>query len=163
MTISPTAGMLADPSREQGSATTPWLLRRVNQRYRQAIRAELAAAGLSDVPQPGYWALTALAGGARDATELVGAMGVTKQAVSKLVENLVANGFVSRELDPADRRRSALRLTSKGVAALDCIDAAVDATERSFVGEVGAGTFAQLGGTLARLASLPPSPRGESV
>jgi len=74
----------------------PWLLRRVNQHYRNAIRSKLTEGGLGDLPQPGYWALTALAKGAHDASHLMIEMGVTKQAVSKLVDTLVTAGFVRR-------------------------------------------------------------------
>jgi DNA-binding MarR family transcriptional regulator len=90
-------------SRPQGPAT-PWLLRRVNQRYRRAVAARLADARLGGLPRPGYWLLMALASGATDASQLVGAMGVTKQAVSKVVDALVSGGFVRRRPNATDLR-----------------------------------------------------------
>jgi DNA-binding MarR family transcriptional regulator len=39
---------------------------------------------------------------------------VTKQATSKLVENMVRDGFIVRSSDRADRRKSNLRLSAKG-------------------------------------------------
>ena len=131
----------------------PWLLRRVNQRYRNAISNRLAAAGFADLPQRGYWALTALAGDTGDASQLVSQMGVTKQAVSKLVDILVASGFVDRETDSIDRRRTALHLTAKGRKAVAVIEQAVKVTEQEFATELGAASFEDLAQMLAQLAN----------
>jgi len=130
----------------------PWLLRRVSQRYRSATASRLAAAGFGDLPQRGYWALTALAGDAGDASELVSQMGITKQAISKLVDVLVASGLVDREIDSVDRRRTTLRLTAKGRKAVAVIEQAVRTTEREFAAELGAASFEDLTRKLARLA-----------
>ena len=131
----------------------PWLLRRVNQRYRRATASRLAAAGFGDLPQRGYWALTALAGGAGDASQLVSQMGVSKQAISKLVDILVASGFVDRETDRVDRRRTALHLTAKGRKAVAVIEQAVKVTEQEFATELGAASFEDLAQMLAQLAN----------
>jgi DNA-binding MarR family transcriptional regulator len=147
------------------TSLVPWLLRRVNQRYRMAIRAELTARGFGDLPQPGYWAVTALAGGASDASHLIAQMGVTKQAVSKLVETLVASGYIDRRPNHADRRRSDLLLTARGRKAVDIIESAVRATERSFVAEIGDDSFARLRQSLDELASSstpPDNQQGDS-
>ena len=130
----------------------PWLLRQVSQRYRSAAASGLAAAGFGDLPQRGYWALTALAGGAGDASELVSQMGVTKQTISKLVDVLVTSGFVDREIDSVDRRRTALHLTAKGRKAVAAIEQAVRITEEAFASELGAASFEDLTRKLARLA-----------
>ena len=66
--------------------TLPWLLRRVNQRYLAAVRGRLEESGFEGLPQPGYWALTIMARGGSDASVLRDQMGVSKQAVSKLIE-----------------------------------------------------------------------------
>ena len=137
----------------------PWLLRRVNQRYRSAIAAALREAGFGDLPQPGFWALMALAGGASDASQLIAEMGVTKQAVSKLVDSLVVAGFVDRKYNEADRRRMDLLLTKKGRKAVGIIDAAARSTERHFNAELGAESLNQLRRFLEQLASSPTAPR----
>jgi DNA-binding MarR family transcriptional regulator len=149
--------------RQQSASPVPWLLRRVNQRYRRAISAELTESGLTDLPQPGYWALTALASGARDASHLITEMGVTKQAVSKLVETLVGAGYIDRKANQADRRRSDLLLTRKGRKAVGIIEFAVSATERTFIAEVGAESFEQLRRVLDHLASVPTVPQGHAI
>jgi DNA-binding MarR family transcriptional regulator len=131
----------------------PWLLRRVNQRYRAAMADRLREAGIEDLPQLGYWALMALSRGANEASQLVGEMGASKQAVSRLLDTLVVGGFVDRKANLTDRRRSELRLTPEGREAVAIIESAAMATERAFVVELGAESFAQLVGTLEKLAT----------
>ncbi|MHB1584840.1 MAG: MarR family winged helix-turn-helix transcriptional regulator [Acidimicrobiales bacterium] len=130
----------------------PWLLRRVNQRYRAATAERLAAAGFGDLPQPGVWALMAIAGGAGDPGRLTARMGVSKQAVSKLVDRLVAAGYVERRPNPSDRRRTDLALSADGRRAVRVIATAVRATERQMAAELGADSFDQLGQLLTELA-----------
>lgn len=130
----------------------PWLLRRVIRRYRVETADRLAAAGLGDLPQPGIWALAAIDAGVREPGHLATRMGVSKQAVSKLVDRLVADGFVRRTAVRADRRRTGLALTAKGSRAVRVIDAAVRATEQAMASELGAEPFTQLTRLLEQLA-----------
>ena len=130
----------------------PWLLRRVNQRYRAAVALRLRKAGFGDLPQPGYWALSALAGGAGDASRLVSEMGASKQAVSKLVDALVDAGYVDRKANEADRRRTELHLTARGRKAVGVIEKAVRATEERFATELGTESLAGLVRMLEHLA-----------
>jgi DNA-binding MarR family transcriptional regulator len=132
-------------------APLPWLLRRANQRYRSAIKNRLAECGFGELPQPGYWALMILASGGADASRLIAEMGVSKQAISKLVDVLVMEGFVDRKPNDADRRRTDLLLSAKGRRAADVIGEAVRATEDTFVQELGPERLAGLVETLAQL------------
>lgn len=133
----------------------PWLLRGVNQRYLATMRATLGEAGMADLPQPGYWALSALARGAGDAGDLVRAMGVTKQAVSKLLDTLVAAGFVERRPNARDRRKTDLVLAERGRHAVALIESAVAATEARFEDEVGPAALGRLRALLDTLAAAP--------
>lgn len=133
-------------------SVTPWLLRRVSRRYREAVAAGLSDARLGGLPRPAYWLLMALASGATDASRLVGAMGVSKQAVSKVVDALVAEGFVRRKPNPGDRRRTDLVLTAKGDRAAGVIRSAVRTADRSCRAEVGAAAWETTVATLATLA-----------
>jgi DNA-binding MarR family transcriptional regulator len=141
-----------DPGGVSAPLPLPWLLRRVNQRYRAEIAERLAAADLGDLPQPGMWALMAIARGEGEANRLGARMGVSKQAVSKLVDRLVASDFVERTPNRTDRRRTDLALTTKGRKAVRVITAAVDATQGAIVTELGAESFADLTRMLTQLA-----------
>lgn len=140
------------PSERRAATPLPWLLRRVNRRYRAATIARLEAAGFGDLPRAGYWALAALAGGPGEAGQLMADLGISKQAVSKLVDALVTTGFVDRTPNPADRRRSDLTLTTRGAAAVAVVEAATRDTDAGFVAELGPRSFAELGLLLERLA-----------
>ena len=129
----------------------PWLLRRTNQRYRTAIRDCLAERGFDELPQPGYWALMILSRGGTDASQLIAEMGVSKQAVSKLVDALVTLGFVDRKPNTSDRRRTDLRLSAKGRRAADVIGEAVRTTEETLVSELGAKRYEDLVQILTQL------------
>lgn len=149
----------AGPTRVQ--AHMPWLLRRVNQRYRAAIRDTLAECGFEGLPQPGYWALMVLARGGTEAGHLMAEMGVSKQAVSKLVDALVISGFVNRKPSRVDRRRMDLVLTAKGRKAAGVIQDAARVTDEALVAELGTHRFADFVQMLIQLAG--PSGSGTST
>ena len=46
---------------------------------------------------------------------LANKLGITRAAVSQLVDHLVHNGYVDRKVDPYDRRTKRLSLTEKGL------------------------------------------------
>ena len=57
--------------------------------------------------------------------DLVTRMGISKQAVSQLIETLVTMGYVTRRPAPDDRRRTLLHLTARGRSAARIIDRTV--------------------------------------
>ncbi|MFD7652749.1 MarR family winged helix-turn-helix transcriptional regulator [Actinosynnema sp. NPDC059797] len=90
-----------------------------------------------------------LAGGdARTAVELAGHLGVTKQAATKTVAELVDWGYVRRTAHPTDRRAQALELTGKGRAYLDLADALWGELEEEFAATVGSERVAAVRGAL---------------
>jgi DNA-binding MarR family transcriptional regulator len=86
-------------------------------------------------------------------------MGVSRQAISKLVDILVGEGFVSRRPSEVDRRRSDLRLAAKGRRAVTVISEAVRSTDQFFARELGERQLAELIGLLVRLDALEDSSR----
>jgi DNA-binding MarR family transcriptional regulator len=97
-----------------GALATPTLMRAARGAYASAIRAQLYAAGLDDLPRNGLFILAGIddAGGPRQ--DLPSALGVSKQAVSQLIDVLVNRGYVERGADAQDRRRITLELTERG-------------------------------------------------
>jgi DNA-binding MarR family transcriptional regulator len=95
--------------------------------------------------------LGALSAGAVDASELVVEMGVSKQAISKLVDSLVELGFVVRLSNAADRRRTNLVLTDRGRDAVTVIEVAISSTEVQLAAELGTSDLEPLRSILARL------------
>ncbi len=68
-------------------------------------------------------------------TELADHIGLTLSSISKLIDRLVENRWVSREPDPEDRRRMTLALTARGRTLLDAAQAA---TQTSLAEQVAA-------------------------
>lgn len=81
-----------------------------------AMMARLGARGFEGLT-PAFAGLIPLldAAGAR-ATALAQRSGVTKQAMSQLVRELDARGYVEQVPDPTDTRAKIIRLTKRGVA-----------------------------------------------
>jgi DNA-binding MarR family transcriptional regulator len=71
-------------------------------------------AGVDDMRAPFGYVIRALADGDRTLTELASLLGVTKQAAIKVVDEMEARGFLTRESHPDDRRVKLLQLTAKG-------------------------------------------------
>ncbi|MFD5715540.1 MarR family winged helix-turn-helix transcriptional regulator [Streptomyces pharetrae] len=87
------------------------------------INDGVVARGFEGRPAYGY-AFTRLARGGATVTELAAHLGVTKQAASQLVDELVRKGYVERRSHPVDARARLLELTERGRA---CTRAAEEA------------------------------------
>ena len=98
--------------------------------YAQSIRAELHAIGIDDLPRNGAFILAGIdtSGGPRQ--DLPSELGVTKQAVSLVIDTLVNRGYLDRRPDPDDRRRVDLELTDRGREAVDASFRGVEAVDR---------------------------------
>lgn len=109
----------------------PVLLREARDAYTTAIRRRLAEAGHADMPRAGARVIGRIARGGVTVHEVGGAYGVSRQAASQLVENLVATGYVRRIPNPDDRRQVHVALTDRGHDAAEQIsDAVAEIDER---------------------------------
>lgn len=134
---------------------TPTLVRLARGTYARSIRVQLEAIGVDDLPRNGAVILARLddAAGPRPddvATEL----GVTKQAVSQLIDTLVSRGYVDRGPDPQDRRRISLELTERGRQVVQAVVRGVDAVDAQLADRVSAEQVAAMRSGLAALAQI---------
>lgn len=120
----------------------PALLRHARGTYASAMRRALDDAGYDDIPENGLYIIGGLAKGAGDAP--LGLMAqqlrISKQAAGQLVDTLVMRGYLSREGDPADRRKLVITLTDRGRDAADVQGAArdrIDAELHARIGDTG--------------------------
>jgi len=100
-------------------------------------------------------------------TALAERLGITKQAIGPLIDDLEAEGVVERVDDPTDRRAKLVRWTSRGRRALRDGLGVLARLERELAREVGAKQLAALADTLEALiaalsASAGTAPRGAS-
>jgi DNA-binding MarR family transcriptional regulator len=82
-----------------------------------------------------------LLAGPSTSTEIAEELGVTQQAVSKVVAELVALGHVEPAPESVDRRRRPVRLTRRGRLAVETARAARLAFDREVRDALGAGGF----------------------
>lgn len=97
------------------------------------------------------FAMQAISRGASTATALGQATGVSKQAASKTVDQLLAMGYIETVGDPADARRKVLRLTDHGIDMLQRSAEILEDLRSEWVNEVGATQVDRLEATLRRL------------
>jgi DNA-binding MarR family transcriptional regulator len=109
--------------------STPTLMRSARGTYARSIRAQLHATGIDDLPRNGAFILAGIGGSGAPRQDLPAELGVTKQAVSQLLDILVNRGYVERGTDHDDRRRMTLELTERGRIVVDAVIAGVDAVD----------------------------------
>ncbi|MEA2570140.1 MAG: hypothetical protein QOI24_2141 [Acidobacteriota bacterium] len=97
----------------------------------------MVAADLGDM-RPAYgFVIRAVAAEALTVTQLAGALDVSKQAASKLVDDMEGKGFIRRAAHLTDRRAVRLELTDKGKNVLRRALATSARLERKLEAEVG--------------------------
>jgi DNA-binding MarR family transcriptional regulator len=124
------------------------LLRACWQAVRTRIRDDLAAGGFDDIgaahlavfqyPSPRGMRITALAERS----------GMSRQAITYLIDELQARGYLERSPDPSDRRASLVDLTARGEKAVRAIRASVRSLEREWERELGHARFSEFRGSL---------------
>jgi DNA-binding MarR family transcriptional regulator len=109
---------------------TPTLMRSARGAYAQSIRAELRAIGIDDLPRNGTFVLAGIDSSGEPRKDLPAELGITKRAVSLVIETLVNRGFLERHFDLDDRRRVGLELTDRGQGVVDGASRGVEAVDR---------------------------------
>ncbi len=135
----------------------PTLMRAARGTYARSIRAELHAIGVDDLPRNGVFILTGIdtTGGLRP--EMWAELGVTKQAVSQLIDTLVSRGYLERSTDPQDRRRISLELTERGQQVVDAATRGVEDVDEQLADRLSAEEIQAMSSGLAALAEIKAS------
>ena len=81
--------------------------------------------------------------------------GVTRQAMTQVVDELVALGYVERRDDPNDRRRRIVSLTDEGMEAIRTARRHINDMEQEFGRQLGPDRFETLCALLAEIQ--PPA------
>ena len=132
----------------------PALLRAARRTYGRAIRVALEEGGYDDIPANGLFVLGAIARSEAPLSEIVDALGVSKQAAGALVDTLVTRGYLDRRADPEDRRRLIVALTARGDTAAEVIRDAAERVDAALHEQVGADHVARTRETLLALVEL---------
>jgi DNA-binding MarR family transcriptional regulator len=113
--MTPHDGSEADAGYQQ--LGVPGLLRLARRAYGNPVRAALAESGFDDIPRNGAYLLARVYDGRYAVADLTHGLGISKQAVSQLIDTMVTRGYLERKPDADDRRRMQLTLTPRGEAA----------------------------------------------
>ena len=112
---------------------------------------ELGRRGYPDVRPVHDFALHAIRSGAQNASELGRATSVTKQAAARTIATLEQRGYVSRQVDPADRRKLRLMITERGHSLMSEGEAVFEELRNQLELDVGAEALEQAEAVLQTL------------
>lgn len=86
--------------------------------FKDALDADLASAGFDDIGTSFGYVFRLLSEAPCNLSELALQLGMSAPGALKVVDDMVAKGYVARSTDADDRRVKRLELTSRGRAAL---------------------------------------------
>lgn len=131
----------------------PLLLLAAAAEVNAAIQAGVRAAGFPDVRPAHGFAFARMSPDGATVGEIADHLGVTKQAASQLVDELVTKGYADRNPHPRDARARLITLTARGLACTAAADAAMAEFARGWTDTLGAATVADLGRALGQVVS----------
>ena len=124
------------------------------------LHDRLRARGWTDVRPAFGFVLLAARDQPTSVSELAVLMGTTKQAASKLVEAMVAAGYVQRGTDARDGRQRPVHLTPRGQELLRSVEQIYTELEQEWADLIGAAHVQRMRRDLVRVLSrsggLPP-------
>jgi DNA-binding MarR family transcriptional regulator len=132
----------------------PALLRAGRTTYGSAMRKALDEAGCDDVPRNGIYVLGGIARNGSSLAEIIGELGVSKQAAGQLVDTLVVRGYLDRSPEPEDRRRMTVTLTERGRVAASASRGAAERVDADLLARVGPEHVRHTRATLAALIDI---------
>ncbi|WP_327314042.1 MarR family winged helix-turn-helix transcriptional regulator [Streptomyces sp. NBC_01235] len=122
----------------------------------QRIHEGVVARGFEGVRPAHGFAFARLAPGGATVTDLAAHLGVTKQAASQLVEEIVRKGYVERRAHPHDARARLIVLTERGWECTRAAEEAAAEAVRPWVDVLGEGGVRVLCDQLGRIAPYGP-------
>ncbi|RPE45074.1 MarR family protein [Streptomyces sp. Ag109_O5-1] len=122
----------------------------------QRINEGVVARGFEGMRPAHGFAFTRLAPDGATVTELAAHLGVTKQAASQLVDEVVRKGYAERRDHPGDARARLIVLTERGWACTRAAEEVAAEVVGEWVELLGEGEVRVLGRHLARIAPYGP-------
>ena len=113
------------------------LCRRLARGIAQEARRELIRQGHTDVRPAHNLVFALVASGVTRTTDMAARLGMSKQAVTLMVSQLEAGGYVSRVPDGSDGRAKLVQLTDRGRAAAAVSARVAAAAERRWAEVIG--------------------------
>ncbi len=141
-------------------------LRLIWQWVRDRIYGEVRAAGYDDVGPAHVFLFRMPSMHGRRPSDIAETMQITKQSVNELLGHLERQGYLTREVDPADNRARIVRYTRKGHTFERIVIDAARRADRELSKMLGATRFRRLRTDLDELVRLtemaPEGPDGQA-
>jgi DNA-binding MarR family transcriptional regulator len=121
-----------------------WRIGRLFKQWKQTFDAEMTALGHGFIAEARGAVIGHLRPSGAPQATIAAALGISKQAVQQLIDELEAEGIVERVANPNDARGKLVMLTAKGSAALrdsNRVKREIEARYRSVLGEGDFTTF----------------------
>lgn len=122
----------------------------------QRINEGVVARGFEGIRPAHGFAFARLAPDGATVTDLAAHLGVTKQAASQLVDEIVRKGYAERRPHPGDARARLIVLTEQGWACTRAAEEAAAEAIGAWVGLLGEGEVRALRDRLGRIAPHGP-------
>ena len=122
----------------------------------QRIHEGVVARGFDDLRPAHGFAFARIAAQGATVTELAAHLGVTKQAASQLVDEIVRKGYAERRPHPDDARARLVLLTARGRACTRAAEEAIVEAVRPWVEVLGERRAGALRDGLSRIAPHGP-------
>ncbi|MFE1594989.1 MarR family winged helix-turn-helix transcriptional regulator [Nocardia sp. NPDC058705] len=135
------------------NADLPLLLLAAASEVTQAVHAGVTAAGFTDIRPTHGFAFARMAPDGATVGEIAEHLGVTKQAASQLVDELVIKGYADRNPHPRDARARLITLTDRGWACTRAADAALAEFTQNWSEALGPTTLSQVSKALGRVVA----------
>ncbi|MCX4097954.1 MarR family winged helix-turn-helix transcriptional regulator [Nocardia sp. alder85J] len=131
----------------------PLLLLAAAAEVTDAIHAGVTAAGFTDLRPAHGFAFVRMAPVGATVGEIADHLGVTKQAASQLVEELVTKGYAVRNPHPRDARARLITLTDRGWAVTRAAEAAANGFAQRWASILGPQAVGETRDRLARVVT----------
>ncbi|MGW1739226.1 MarR family winged helix-turn-helix transcriptional regulator [Nocardia sp. NPDC001965] len=131
----------------------PLLLLAAAAEVTDTVNRGVADAGFGDIRPAHGFAFVRMAPDGATVGEIAAHLGVTKQAASQLVEELVKKGYAERNPHPVDARARLITLTERGWAATRAADAALARFAEAWGRTLGPAELVRLRTALARVVT----------
>ncbi|QBD83342.1 MarR family transcriptional regulator [Ktedonosporobacter rubrisoli] len=120
----------------------------------EELQASLEQAGYNDVRPSHGFVFHRLTPSGATGNELAEYLGITKQAISLMIDELEQRGYVERRAHPTDRRGKLIILTEKGWGCIKATEAAMVEIERHWAELLGAEQLESMRADLYRLVMM---------